>query len=163
VFTGQCDTQTEFRCLNGQCKRKALICDRVADCLDGSDEYNCPVASKVAPVAASRSGKTTSDADDAVLTAVIVVIVLMAVGLAGFFGYRYYQAKGSGAFSYDFARRGETYDNAVKLTSNISTNVVSPVDVTVAEPSTPGTVVENSNFSGAAVSPDSSTMADTHL
>jgi len=141
-----------FRCLNGECLSKALKCDRVPDCSDNSDEYNCEVPTQRAQTARSAS-QTTSDADNAVITTVIVVIVLLCVGLAGFFGYRYYQANGSGVFSYDFPKRSETYDNAVKLTSNISTNVVHPIDVTVAEPSTPA----------AAVSPNSSAMADTHL
>ncbi|XP_041377591.1 basement membrane-specific heparan sulfate proteoglycan core protein-like isoform X3 [Gigantopelta aegis] len=35
-------TQTEFRCDNGQCIDGRARCNEMAECLDGSDENNCP-------------------------------------------------------------------------------------------------------------------------
>ena len=34
-------TESEFRCANGRCIDESLLCSRVDDCGDGSDEQNC--------------------------------------------------------------------------------------------------------------------------
>lgn len=32
---------SEFTCKNGQCIRPGFLCDRMNDCIDGSDEIEC--------------------------------------------------------------------------------------------------------------------------
>ena len=37
-----CDSNTEFKCLNTQkCIELTQVCDKIFDCPDRSDEYNC--------------------------------------------------------------------------------------------------------------------------
>lgn len=37
-----CDRSDEFRCSNGRCTKRLLVCNGQDDCGDGSDEKNCP-------------------------------------------------------------------------------------------------------------------------
>ncbi|RWS22723.1 MAM and LDL-receptor class A domain-containing protein 2-like protein, partial [Leptotrombidium deliense] len=39
-FDGKCDSKSKFRCQNGHCIDRELICDFSNDCLDNSDEIN---------------------------------------------------------------------------------------------------------------------------
>ena len=43
--------RTQFRCLNGiQCIQQESVCDKIKDCIDSSDEANCPLTVDCGPM-----------------------------------------------------------------------------------------------------------------
>ncbi|KII60272.1 Suppressor of tumorigenicity 14 protein [Thelohanellus kitauei] len=44
IFSPDCDQEKEFECKNKKCIRKYLVCNSIFDCIDASDEQNCPIS-----------------------------------------------------------------------------------------------------------------------
>ncbi|KAG7212470.1 hypothetical protein KM043_012784 [Ampulex compressa] len=63
----ECDQAAELRCRSGACVPLESRCDGVAQCEDGSDEYDCPDSSEQSPTTRCSSGEFACDVSRCIL------------------------------------------------------------------------------------------------